>query len=118
MGTESSRGHRVVVHKINSAVFEKMQLLGWSKEEILAELEQFPERFSPNVILRPIFQRLLRHWRLARRAKAFFVRRANVANDLALDTLRSAARGQEFIADIAERPDALDWLHSLFNQEH
>ena len=33
------------------------------------------------------------------------------------DTLRSAARGQEFIADIGERADALAWLDSLFNQE-
>ncbi|MCW3093218.1 MAG: bshC [Ferruginibacter sp.] len=30
--------------------------LKFSSEEILFELNQFPERFSPNVILRPIFQ--------------------------------------------------------------
>lgn len=28
----------------------------FSEKEILEELEQFPERFSPNVILRPVFQ--------------------------------------------------------------
>ncbi len=28
----------------------------WSKEEILTELDQHPERFSPNVILRGVFQ--------------------------------------------------------------
>lgn len=28
----------------------------FSKEEILQELNEFPERFSPNVILRPVFQ--------------------------------------------------------------
>jgi bacillithiol biosynthesis cysteine-adding enzyme BshC len=30
--------------------------LKWNKEEILEELKQYPERFSPNVILRGIFQ--------------------------------------------------------------
>ena len=34
------------------------------------------------------------------------------------NTLRSAARGQEFIADIGERSDALAWLNGLFDQEH
>ena len=33
------------------------------------------------------------------------------------NTLRSAARGQEFIADVGERADALDWLNGLFDQE-
>lgn len=32
------------------------------------------------------------------------------------NTLRSAARGQEFIADIGERADARDWLKQLFEQ--
>jgi bacillithiol biosynthesis cysteine-adding enzyme BshC len=31
----------------------------FSKEEILHELNEFPERFSPNVILRPVFQETL-----------------------------------------------------------
>ncbi len=31
----------------------------FSREEILQELETFPERFSPNVILRPVFQELI-----------------------------------------------------------
>ena len=32
-------------------------------------------------------------------------------------TLRSAARGQEFVADIAGRPDAMKWLRDLFSKE-
>lgn len=31
----------------------------WNKQELLAELEQNPERFSPNVILRGMFQELI-----------------------------------------------------------
>lgn len=31
----------------------------FSKEEIFQELKEFPERFSPNVILRPVFQELI-----------------------------------------------------------
>jgi bacillithiol biosynthesis cysteine-adding enzyme BshC len=31
----------------------------FSKEEILAELQQHPEKFSPNVILRPVFQEMI-----------------------------------------------------------
>ncbi len=39
---------------------ERWQVLNtditWSREELLTELEQYPERFSPNVILRGLFQ--------------------------------------------------------------
>lgn len=28
----------------------------WSKEELEAEIEEYPERFSPNVVMRPIYQ--------------------------------------------------------------
>lgn len=31
----------------------------FTKEEILIELEKFPERFSPNVILRPLYQEMI-----------------------------------------------------------
>ncbi len=30
--------------------------ISFSKDEIIAELEQYPERFSPNVIMRPLYQ--------------------------------------------------------------
>lgn len=33
------------------------------------------------------------------------------------DTLRSAARGQEFVADIGERQDAIDWLLQVLEGE-
>lgn len=31
----------------------------WSKEKLLSELQEFPERFSPNVILRPLYQEVI-----------------------------------------------------------
>ncbi|MDR9457253.1 MAG: bacillithiol biosynthesis cysteine-adding enzyme BshC [Salegentibacter sp.] len=31
----------------------------WSREEILRELEEHPERFSPNVMLRPLYQEVI-----------------------------------------------------------
>lgn len=33
--------------------------ISFTREEILEELRQFPERFSPNVILRPVFQEMI-----------------------------------------------------------
>ncbi|MCG9973304.1 bacillithiol biosynthesis cysteine-adding enzyme BshC [Christiangramia crocea] len=33
--------------------------ISWSKEEILKELREHPERFSPNVMLRPLYQEVL-----------------------------------------------------------
>ncbi|MCC7467406.1 MAG: bacillithiol biosynthesis cysteine-adding enzyme BshC [Saprospiraceae bacterium] len=33
--------------------------LHFSKEELLAEVEQHPERFSPNVVLRPVYQEMI-----------------------------------------------------------
>ena len=41
------------VYKINNTKLE------FSETEILAELENFPERFSPNVILRPLYQEII-----------------------------------------------------------
>ena len=33
--------------------------ISWNKEELLKELYEFPERFSPNVILRPLYQEVI-----------------------------------------------------------
>ena len=33
--------------------------ISWSKSEILKEVNDFPERFSPNVILRPLYQEVI-----------------------------------------------------------
>lgn len=33
--------------------------ISWSKQEILTELDEFPERFSPNVIMRPLYQEVI-----------------------------------------------------------
>ncbi|MGB3588229.1 MAG: bacillithiol biosynthesis cysteine-adding enzyme BshC [Tunicatimonas sp.] len=42
---------------------EKFQILNtnhiFSEEELLQELEEYPERFSPNVILRPLYQEVI-----------------------------------------------------------
>src|SRR5690606_26448320 len=31
----------------------------WTKDELLAEVKEYPERFSPNVILRPMYQEII-----------------------------------------------------------
>src|SRR5690606_7245616 len=31
----------------------------WTKDELLAEVNEYPERFSPNVILRPLYQEII-----------------------------------------------------------
>ncbi|MCL4134796.1 UNVERIFIED_CONTAM: hypothetical protein GTU68_057102 [Idotea baltica] len=33
--------------------------ISWTKEELLGELDKFPERFSPNVIARPLYQEVI-----------------------------------------------------------
>ena len=33
--------------------------ISWSKNEILKELSEFPERFSPNVMMRPLYQEVI-----------------------------------------------------------
>lgn len=33
--------------------------IAWSEDELLEELDQFPERFSPNVVMRPLFQEFI-----------------------------------------------------------
>lgn len=44
--------HRIAPHGEDFEINGKI----WSKEELLKEIEAFPEHFSPNVILRPLFQ--------------------------------------------------------------
>ncbi|MRI00369.1 bacillithiol biosynthesis cysteine-adding enzyme BshC [Kriegella sp. EG-1] len=33
--------------------------ISWSKDELLKEIDEFPERFSPNVIARPLYQEVI-----------------------------------------------------------
>ncbi|MDB4061900.1 bacillithiol biosynthesis cysteine-adding enzyme BshC [Vicingaceae bacterium] len=42
--------------KENGAFFVNGTSISFSEEEIMFELENYPERFSPNVLLRPIYQ--------------------------------------------------------------
>lgn len=42
--------------KVNGSYFVNDTSISFSEEEILIELEKYPERFSPNVLLRPIYQ--------------------------------------------------------------
>ncbi len=33
--------------------------ISWTKEELVTELEEYPERFSPNVMMRPLYQEVI-----------------------------------------------------------
>lgn len=54
--TDDSR-NRIV--KENDTYFIHDTALSFSEQEILQELDEYPERFSPNVLLRPIYQELI-----------------------------------------------------------
>lgn len=47
-----------IIEKEGSFIINDTEL-SFTKEEILAELENNPERFSPNVIMRPLFQEVI-----------------------------------------------------------
>lgn len=48
---------RIVEHEGTYQV--KNTTISWSKNDLLSQLNEFPERFSPNVILRPLFQEVI-----------------------------------------------------------
>lgn len=52
-------GQRERIEKLDGRYRVLNTALSFSKEEILAELHLHPERFSPNVILRPLYQELI-----------------------------------------------------------
>ncbi|MCB0472365.1 MAG: bacillithiol biosynthesis cysteine-adding enzyme BshC [Flavobacteriaceae bacterium] len=54
--TETSRD-RIVFEKDRFQVVNSG--INWTTEEILKELYEFPERFSPNVIIRPLYQEVI-----------------------------------------------------------
>ncbi len=47
-----------IIEKEGKFFVHETQII-WSKDEILQELEDQPERFSPNVILRPLYQEVI-----------------------------------------------------------
>lgn len=81
--TATKQRARIVFEAGNYAVLNSNTR--FSEAEILAELENYPERFSPNVVLRPVFQELvlpnvayvggggeLAYWAERRRVFAYF----------------------------------------------
>ncbi|HPH99447.1 MAG TPA: bacillithiol biosynthesis cysteine-adding enzyme BshC [Chitinophagaceae bacterium] len=47
------------IEKINNTYVVKKLNIVWKEEEIITLLNTYPERFSPNVILRPLFQEMI-----------------------------------------------------------
>ena len=52
-------GHRVRIESSDEGYFMQELDLHFTKEDILNEIERYPERFSPNVNMRPLFQELI-----------------------------------------------------------
>ncbi len=51
------KGIRTRIEKINEEVWKAVDhAIEWNREELLSELDQHPEHFSPNVIMRPMYQ--------------------------------------------------------------
>ena len=54
--TDESRDRIVFNSDTNKFSMDNQNGKAWSKKDILDELETFPDRFSPNAVLRPIYQ--------------------------------------------------------------
>lgn len=52
-------GFRERIIERNGRFFVHDQKISWTEEEILSLLESHPERFSPNVIMRPLYQEVV-----------------------------------------------------------
>ncbi len=51
------KGIRSRIEKINEQQWKVVDhSIEWNRDELLSELDQYPERFSPNVIMRPMYQ--------------------------------------------------------------
>ncbi|KAA1246698.1 bacillithiol biosynthesis cysteine-adding enzyme BshC [Aquimarina sp. RZ0] len=54
-----SKGSRErIIEKNDSYAVNNTEII-WSKNDILQELSEFPERFSPNVMMRPLYQEVI-----------------------------------------------------------
>lgn len=53
------KGYRERIEKKGDLFCVLNQNIEWTQAEILAELETYPERFSPNVVMRPLYQELI-----------------------------------------------------------
>lgn len=53
------KGLRNRIEKLNDSFIVVDSDISFSENEIIAELENHPDRFSPNVIMRPLFQELI-----------------------------------------------------------
>ncbi|OED43607.1 bacillithiol biosynthesis cysteine-adding enzyme BshC [Flavobacteriaceae bacterium (ex Bugula neritina AB1)] len=54
-----SKGIRERIIKKKGDYFVNETEISWSKSDILEELSEFPERFSPNVMMRPLYQEVI-----------------------------------------------------------
>jgi len=50
----NSKRHKIIFDQ--EIFFTKDKIFTWSKSKLLKEIKQYPERFSPNVFLRPLYQ--------------------------------------------------------------
>ncbi|MDT0643531.1 bacillithiol biosynthesis cysteine-adding enzyme BshC [Zunongwangia sp. F363] len=48
-----------IIERENIFYVHEREDIQWSREELFAELEEFPERFSPNVVMRPLYQEIV-----------------------------------------------------------
>ncbi|MDT0676039.1 bacillithiol biosynthesis cysteine-adding enzyme BshC [Autumnicola musiva] len=48
-----------IIEREGAFYVHEMENIKWSREELLAELEEHPERFSPNVVMRPLYEEVI-----------------------------------------------------------